>query len=84
MNYKLAINRVYHSNLSNSKKLELIEELTVRHARVDFYAFRRYIHPKNKDGWFQRDVAGHLQLFYDDFVAGKRPKLIIEAPPQHV
>lgn len=74
---------VYNSDLPNHVKLEKIDELRVRHARVDFYAFRRYIHPKNKDGWFQRDVAENLMQFYRDFVAGKRPKLVIEAPPQH-
>lgn len=78
-----AIKAVYNSNLSNRVKLEKIEELKVRHARVDFYAFRQYIHPKNKDGWFQRDVADNLMQFYRDFTAGKRPKLVIEAPPQH-
>ncbi len=83
MDYNAAISRVYHSNLPNVKKLELIDELRVRQARVDFYAFRRYMHPKNKDGWFQRDVAQQLQLFYDDLVEGKRPTLVIEAPPQH-
>ena len=83
MDYNFEIGRVLKSNLPNNKKLELVEELLVRHARIDFYVFRRYMHPKNKDGWFQRDVASQLQLFYDDFVAGNRPKLVIEAPPQH-
>lgn len=81
--YKAAIRKVIDSDLPNVKKLEYVEELTVRHARDDFYAFRRYMHPKNKDGWFQRDVAENLHQFYEDFVAGKRPKLVIEAPPQH-
>lgn len=83
MDYNVAIREVFRSDLSKAKKLELIEELRVRQARSDFYAFRRYIHPKNKDGWFQRDVAEQLQRFYDDLVAGERPKLVIEAPPQH-
>ena len=77
------IKAVYESNLPNNVKFEKIEELKVRHARVDFYAFRQYMHPKNKDGWFQRDVAENLMQFYTDFTAGKRPKLVIEAPPQH-
>lgn len=71
------------THLSNSQKLQIIGELQVRHARVSFAAFRRYIHPTNKVGWFQNDVEKHLQEFYDDLVAGLRPKAVIEAPPQH-
>ena len=29
------------------------------------------------------EVTNELQVFYDDLVAGKKPMLIIEAPPQH-
>jgi len=36
-----------------------------------------------KKGWWQQEIAGHLQQFYEDFVAGKRPKLVIQSPPQH-
>jgi predicted phage terminase large subunit-like protein len=83
INYPSKIRQVLESNLPNRKKIELIEELQIRHARVSFHAYRRYMHPDNKSGWFQRDVADNLQQFYDEFVAGKRPKLVIEAPPQH-
>ncbi len=79
-----AIRGVIKSNvMTNTAKIEYLEELRIRQARIDFYAYRRYIHPKNKDGWWQRDVARVLQEFYDDLIAGKRPKLVIEAPPQH-
>lgn len=70
-------------HLTNAKKLEIIEELQTRHARVSFAAFRRLINPKNKIGWFQCDVEDNLQQFYDDLLAGTKPKLVIEAPPQH-
>lgn len=83
IDFNKAIQGVIKSNMPNNKKLELIDELQVRHARVDFYAFRRYIHPKNKTGWFQKDVADNLMEFYTDLVCGFRPKLVIEAPPQH-
>lgn len=36
-----------------------------------------------KDGWWQREVAGHLEQFVRDLFAGLRPELVIEAPPQH-
>jgi hypothetical protein len=32
--------------------------------------------------WWTEEVSNYLQDFYDDCVAGKRPKLAIEAPPQ--
>lgn len=84
INFDKMIRNVLDSpKLTNAEKIELVEELRVRQARVDFYAFRRYMHPKNRDGWFQRDVAERLGQFYNDFVDGKRPKLVIEAPPQH-
>lgn len=52
-------------------------------AREEFPAFRRYIHPDMKWGWFVQDTSLHLQQFYEDLVAGKRPKLALQAPPQH-
>ena len=52
-------------------------------ARRSFWAFRQYMHPKLKMGWFHRELAHELQAFYDDLKAGKRPKLLIMAPPQH-
>lgn len=63
--------------------LEVRFELLCRKARSDFYAFRQAINPSLLDGWWQREVADHLMEFHSDMVAGKRPKLVIEAPPQH-
>lgn len=77
------ITNIINLDIANEKKLELIREVKVRAARKDFYQFRRLMHPKNKDGWFQQDVARQLQQFYEDLISGKRPKLVIEAPPQH-
>lgn len=63
--------------------LQLLEEMYIRKARESFWAFRRYMNPKMKVGWWQQEVAYHLQLFYEDLVCGKRPHLCIQAPPQH-
>ena len=68
---------------SNRRKLELIKEYAARQARQDFLAYRKLINPKNKWGWWQEEIAQKLQQFYDDMTAGKRPKLVIQAPPQH-
>lgn len=71
------------SDIPNDEKLLLATAYKTKAARESFHEFRRYIHPKNSVGWFQRDVADNLQTFYEDLIAGKRPKLVIEAPPQH-
>ena len=34
-------------------------------------------------GWWVELVAVELQKFYQDFVAGRRPRLALMAPPQH-
>jgi predicted phage terminase large subunit-like protein len=52
-------------------------------ARDEFYEFRKLIHPKLKRGWWQQEVSEELQQFYNDYKAGKRPQLVITAPPQH-
>jgi predicted phage terminase large subunit-like protein len=39
--------------------------------------------PGMKWGWWVADVAVHLEAFYYDLVAGRRPKLALMAPPQH-
>ena len=52
-------------------------------ARDSFWAFRKFMRPDMVWGWFVEDVALHLQQFYRDMCAGKRPKLAILAPPQH-
>ena len=52
-------------------------------ARDDFGLFRQLIRPDMLWGWWTDQVAGELQRFYFDLIAGKRPKLALMAPPQH-
>jgi len=63
--------------------VELLDQLAAIEARESFWAYRRYINPKLKIGWWQKEMAAELQLFYEQLAAGQRPKLVIEAPPQH-
>lgn len=59
-------------------------ELIRRNSHDSFWYYRQYIHyPKMHKGWWQEEVARHLHQFYKDFQDGKRPKLIINCPPQH-
>jgi predicted phage terminase large subunit-like protein len=64
-------------------EIEILEELACIEARESFYAYRQYINPKLKLGWWQREVATELQQFYEDLSAGHSPKLVIQSPPQH-
>lgn len=63
--------------------IDLLEQLAIEEARESFWAYRRFLNPTMKLGWWQRAMAQELQQFSDDLFAGLRPKLVIEAPPQH-
>jgi predicted phage terminase large subunit-like protein len=63
--------------------LDLLEQYLDAKSRDCFLTFRLRINPKAKVGWFFLDVTARLQKFYEDLEAGNRPKLIIQAPPQH-
>jgi predicted phage terminase large subunit-like protein len=61
----------------------LIYNLLIQEARESFLAYRAIIRPDLKQSWWQEDLSSHLQLFYNDLLAGIRPILVVEAPPQH-
>lgn len=63
--------------------LDLYEQYYAAEARNNFFAFRRFMDPTLKVGWWVRELSAELQQFYADMIAGKRPKLVIMAPPQH-
>ena len=54
-------------------------------ARESFWAFRKNLRYGTMMlwGWWVELVAVVLQQFYQDFVAGRRPRLALMAPPQH-
>jgi predicted phage terminase large subunit-like protein len=64
--------------------IDAIEEWWVIKSRVNFLAFRKYIHNKDfKCGWFTEDVCKQLQQFFIDLINNEKPILILESPPQH-
>lgn len=65
------------------RKLELKRRQMILHARDNFFIFRQLMNPKDKWGWWNKEVCDELQAFHEAFVRGDRPKLVIEAPPQH-
>lgn len=58
-------------------------ELNYRDARRNFRYFRKLMDPSLIECWWQNHAANRLQQFYHDMLAGLRPKLILDAPPQH-
>lgn len=63
--------------------VELLVQLAELEARESFWAFRQYMNPKMKIGWWQHEVAGHFQEFFEDFEAGRKPRIALLTPPQH-
>jgi predicted phage terminase large subunit-like protein len=62
---------------------DLLDQLGQAEAREDFWAYRKVMTPSLLEGWWQIEVAAQLQRFVVDFLAGKRPKLVLQAPRQH-
>jgi predicted phage terminase large subunit-like protein len=72
-----------HEALLDKAQLVAEAERARAEVREHFYAFRQYIHPDLVLGWWVQQVAVELQQFHDDFIAVRRPKLVLQAPPQH-
>src|SRR5262245_3151801 len=75
--------RQRRKSLLHSSHLNADAERMRAQVREQFYAFRQYIRPDLLWGWWIQVVALHLQQFFEDLVSGKRPKLGLQAPPQH-
>lgn len=65
-------------------KLEIAREATARRlARAGLLNYIRYTSPQYKVSEFATIVCTALDKFLDDVKAGRRPVLILQAPPQH-
>jgi predicted phage terminase large subunit-like protein len=69
--------------LRTTSDVEKVKALAAARARDSFYAFRRMMRPGMLRGWWVETVELELQNFFEDFAAGKRPRLALMAPPQH-
>jgi len=59
-------------------------QLFIERARTNFAAFVSATHrPRFKHSEFSRRTCAAVDKFVDDLVAGKRPVLVLTAPPQH-
>ena len=52
-------------------------------ARKSFWDFRCLMHPYDYRAWWQKAASTELEIFWRKFKAGKRPRLVLQAPPQH-
>jgi predicted phage terminase large subunit-like protein len=80
---ELFLKQLAKKKQATTSTLALSEEYQGALAREDFLLFRNIIRPRLLHSWWQRDVAEHLMEFWADFQAGKRPTLVLQAPPQH-
>jgi len=83
MNSKKRQSGVVSQRQYSASDLDFLERIAQAEARESFWAFRQYMRPKMRIGWWQREIAGHLQTFYHRMTNGERPILLIQAPPQH-
>jgi len=67
----------------SSEDAEAIAKAQGALARNDFLVFRKLMHPRLLDAWWQADVAKHLMKFWQDLIYNRKPALILQAPPQH-
>lgn len=65
------------------KRAAAAELLRRRQARKALLEYILYTNPKYKTSSFAAMVCSALDLFLDDMQAGKRPILVLQAPPQH-
>lgn len=65
------------------KKEAARELLRRREARQGLAAYIAFTNPKYKASAFSDAVCAALDLFVLDMLAGKRPILVLQAPPQH-
>lgn len=68
------------SQLDPDKLLQLL----IESARTNFAAFVTVTHrPRFKHSEFSRRTCAAVDKFVEDLIAGKRPTLVLTAPPQH-
>lgn len=65
------------------RKIEIQRRRLILLARDNFLIFRQLMNPKDKWGWFNIELTNELDAFVKSLERGERPKLVVEAPPQH-
>lgn len=60
-----------------------LDELRLQQVRDSFREYRVYMRPDLRWNWWTKLVAYQLQKFFAALLAGERPKLVLNSPPQH-
>src|SRR5262245_47927891 len=66
-----------------TEDIDLVDKMAQLESREAFWSYRRYLNPRMHVGWWQREVALELHRFWLEYKAGRRPKLLLQSPPQH-
>lgn len=66
-----------------SKSEAAAELLRRRHSRKALAKYIKYSNPRYVESYFSNAVCDALDKFVQDMIAGKRPILLLQAPPQH-
>ena len=69
--------------MATSYETDLIDRYVALRARESFWAYRLYMNEDLRVGWWEREVAAKLELFYRRMISNERPIEVFEAPPQH-
>lgn len=64
-------------------ELDMMEEYWALESRASLWAYRQYIDPTLVKGWWVAYMSQEMQDFFQRMKQGQRPKLMVEAPPQH-
>jgi predicted phage terminase large subunit-like protein len=75
--------RLFDGRPLSEDDIELVEEYWAAEARKSLWAYRQYMDPTMIRGWWVAHISKELQDFFIRMKNGERPKLLIEAPPQH-
>lgn len=64
-------------------QVQLLTDAYYEQAASNFATYRLAMRPNMKWNWWTEEVAGHLERFKIELLAGRAPILAICAPPQH-
>jgi hypothetical protein len=67
----------------SEEELELWENYWAAEAKQSLWAYRQYIDPQLVKGWWVAYMSKEFQDFFQRMDQGQRPKMMVEAPPQH-
>jgi predicted phage terminase large subunit-like protein len=62
---------------------EILDQANRTARRESLLEFVKDCNPGYKAGWVHREICTRLEIFIEDLLAGKRPRLMLFMPPRH-